>query len=62
MESLETWEKLLLGGMALALILLLRPGLKSVFRQSQEAPKDWWGLLIPLLFVALFVAVLMVLA
>ncbi|MDH3280343.1 MAG: hypothetical protein OEQ18_04340 [Gammaproteobacteria bacterium] len=62
MESLETWEKIVLAGMALALILLLRPGLKGAFRQSQQGPKDWMGLLVPLVFVVLFVAILILLA
>ncbi|MDH3638466.1 MAG: hypothetical protein OES09_08365 [Gammaproteobacteria bacterium] len=61
MESLDTWEKIVVGGMAIALILLLRPGFKGAFRHSQQAPKDWVGLLVPLVFVALLVAVLIML-
>ncbi len=61
MESLETWEKLVLGGMAVALMLLMRPGLKDLFRRSHEAPKDWSGLFLPLGLVIFFVVVLVLL-
>jgi len=56
MAPLETWEKLLLGALALLLIFWFRPGLKAAFQQSAEAEKkDWKGVLIPLLLVVLFV-------
>ena len=59
MESLETWEKLLLGALALLLIFVLRPGLREAFRQSKEAKeRDWAGLLVPLIMVVLFVVLL----
>lgn len=58
MEPLALWEKLLLGVLAVGLILLVRPGLKQALAQSQEAEKDWKGLLIPLALVVLFVLLL----
>lgn len=59
MESLETWEKLLIGALAVLLIFLLRPGLREAFRQSKEArERDWIGLLVPLIIVVLFVVLL----
>ncbi len=59
MDSLATWEKLLLGAFAVLLIFVFRPGLKQAFKQSQEAAdKDWAGFLIPLAVIILFVVLL----
>ncbi len=59
MESLDTWEILLLGALAVLLVFMLRPGLRQAFRQSKEATdRDWAGLLVPLLVVVLFVVLL----
>ncbi|HQU14603.1 MAG: hypothetical protein B7Z66_04570 [Chromatiales bacterium 21-64-14] len=59
MEPVSTLGKVLVGVGALLLILWFRPGIKAAFAQSRQAKdKDWRGVLIPLLLVALFVVVL----
>mgnify|MGYP006909078314 FL=1 len=55
MDPMGTWEKVLLGVMALLVVLWFRPGIKAAMRQSREAKKDWAGALIPLALVVLFV-------
>lgn len=59
---METWEKLLVGALAVGLIFLFRPGLKRAFQQSREAEnKDWQGVIVPVLLVVAFVMLLIVL-
>ena len=55
MESLSTWESLLLGAMVILVIFWFRPGIKASLEQSRNAEKDWGSLLLPLGFVLLFV-------
>ena len=59
MDPMGTWEKVLLGVMALLVVLWFRPGIKAAMRQSREAEKDWAGVLIPLALVVLFVIFLL---
>ncbi|WP_455365780.1 hypothetical protein [Kaarinaea lacus] len=49
------WTKIGLGALALVILLFVAPGLKGALRQSQEAEKDWKGVLIPVALVVLFV-------
>jgi len=58
MESLELWEKLAIGALAIGVIFLFRPGIKVALQQSREAEKDWKGVLVPLVLVVLFVILL----
>ena len=46
---METWEKILLGVLALLIILWFFPGVKTMMRESQEAPKDWPAVIVPLI-------------
>jgi NhaP-type Na+/H+ or K+/H+ antiporter len=62
MESPQTWEILLVGALAILLIFVFRPGLKTAFEQSRRAPRDWAGLLLPLALVTAFVILLLILA
>lgn len=55
MEEMALWEKLLLAGAALALVLLMRPSIKAAFEHSKNAPKDWAGVLLPIGAVVIFV-------
>ncbi len=60
---METWEKILVGGLAVLLVFLFRPGIKAALQQSREAEtKDWKGLLIPIGAVVLFVILLIAMA
>ena len=52
---METWEQVLLGVFALIVLLWFFPGIKPMMEKSREAPKDWMGLLIPVVLVVLFV-------
>jgi len=57
--EMELWQKVLLGVGVILIILWFRPGIKSVWKQSQEAEeKDWKGLLLPIGLVILFVVLL----
>lgn len=55
METLSTWEALILGALAILLIFWMGPGIKATWGQSKNAQMDWPGLLWPLAFVVLFV-------
>lgn len=55
MEEMALWEQILLAGVALALVVLMRPSIKAAFERSKDAPKDWAGLLVPIGAVVLFV-------
>lgn len=56
---MELWQKVLLGIGVILIILWFRPGIKAVWKQSQEAEeKDWKGLLLPIGMVILFVVLL----
>ena len=52
------WEKLLVGILGLGLLVLFLPRIRSMFRESRDAPKDWQGVLVPIALVVLFVIVL----
>ena len=60
-EGLATWEMIALGAIAIIVLLLFMPGLKTIIQQSKEAEKDWPGLLIPIGAVVLFVIILIML-
>jgi hypothetical protein len=59
---METWEQLLLGGMAILIFFFFRPGLTAALKQSSEAEKDWKGALLPIGAVVLFVLLLIMMA
>lgn len=52
---MATWEKILLGVLALLVILWFFPGVKTMMKQSQEAPRDWAAVLWPIAAVVGFV-------
>ena len=59
MQSMATWEMILVGILVVLVLLWIRPGIKNVFEQSRQAEyKDWAGVLIPFGFVVLFVLLL----
>jgi len=58
MNPLPTWEKLLLGVLALLVILWVFPGIKALMAQAQDAPRDWQSAIFPLLAVIAFVILL----
>ncbi|MGR9072492.1 MAG: hypothetical protein ACU833_05435 [Gammaproteobacteria bacterium] len=62
METLSTWENLLLGVMVLLLIFWFTPGIKATLEKSRDAEKDWKGVLIPIGIVALFVIFLIMIS
>ena len=55
MESLSTWENVLLGAVALLVIFWMQPGIKAALEKSKTAKSDWPSSLIPLVVVVLFV-------
>ncbi len=59
---METWEIVLTGIAAALITMWFLPGIRSQLQQQREnadQPKDWKGALMPLVFVALFVALLL---
>ncbi|MCI0505479.1 MAG: hypothetical protein L0Z73_05150 [Gammaproteobacteria bacterium] len=54
------WTKIGLAALALVLLVFVAPGLKNALQQSQQAEKDWKGILIPIAFVVLFVIFLII--
>lgn len=59
MGPMETWEMLLVGAIVVLVLLWMRPGLRSAFKQTEQATeKDWQSVLIPLILVVLFVILL----
>ena len=60
MQTMSTWEMVLLGGMALLVLFWAGPGVKAMLEKSRQAKeRDWAGLLVPLLLVVAFVILLM---
>lgn len=55
MESLSTWENVLIGAVAILMIFWMKPGIKASLERSKAAKADWPGLLIPLALVVFFV-------
>ncbi len=58
MEPVATWEKLLLGVLALLVILWFSPGINKMIGVSRDANSDWIGFAIPIAMVSLFVFLL----
>ena len=60
MQTMSTWEMVLLGGLALLVLFWAWPGVKAMLENSRQAKqRDWAGLLVPLLLVVAFVILLM---
>lgn len=58
MDSVN-WEMLLAGALVILVILWFRPGIKRSMEVSKQAPSDWGGLIVPLIFVVVFVIFLL---
>ena len=59
MDPLATWEKLLIGGIGLLVLLWFWPGVKIMVGQSRNAQKNWHAVLIPAVVVVIFVILLL---
>ena len=59
MGPLDTWEKLLIGVIAVLVLLWFFPGVKTMVAESRDAKKDWPGVLIPAVVVIGFVILLL---
>ncbi|MEQ8289772.1 MAG: hypothetical protein RIB78_08615 [Gammaproteobacteria bacterium] len=60
---MSTWEQVLVGIAAVAILFFFWPGAKKMLEQSQQAEnRDWKGALMPIGVVVLFVIVLIALA
>ncbi len=55
MEDLPTWELIAGGLLMVALVFFSRGGVKKMLKDSEDAPKDWMGFLLPMAFVVIFV-------
>jgi hypothetical protein len=59
MQTMSTWEMVLMGALALLVLLWAGPGVKAMLEKSRQAKeRDWVGLLVPLLLVVAFVILL----
>jgi succinate dehydrogenase hydrophobic anchor subunit len=57
---METWEKILLGLMAVVLVVWFWPGLRHSLKHAPKgSSEDWRGLLLILLGVVIFVIFLL---
>lgn len=54
-RDMETWEKLVVGALALLVLFWFFPGIKPMMAKSKAARQDWPGLLIPIGLVVVFV-------
>lgn len=60
---METWEHILIGLAALAVVFLIWPAAKRAMERSREVENpDWKAALIPIGFVILFVIFLIVMS
>ena len=59
MGPLDTWEKLLIGVIAVLVLLWFFPGVKTMFAESRDVKKDWSAVLIPAVVVVSFVILLL---
>ena len=60
MQTMSTWEMVLLGALALLVLFWAGPGVKAMLEKSRQAEeRDWAGLLVPLLLVVAFIILLM---
>ncbi len=55
MEPLTMWENVLLGAMAIAVFLWMKPGIKAALERSKTAQTDWPAVLMPLVAVVIFI-------
>ena len=55
MEPPSTLETVLVAALVILLLFWWGPGIKGALEQSQQAEKDWKGVLIPIAAVVLFV-------
>lgn len=58
MQDLSTWEGIFIVMAILAVAVFFFPGAKRTLERSKNAPKDWMGLLIPIVVVIAFVFLL----
>ena len=62
MEPIALWEKILIGALVVLVLLWFRPGLKAAFQERRKATqKEWMSVLIPMVLVAAFVTLLIIL-
>ncbi|ORU93249.1 MAG: hypothetical protein A6F70_05075 [Cycloclasticus sp. symbiont of Bathymodiolus heckerae] len=59
MVGMALWEQLALGAIVLLVIFWFKPGVAAALKQSEEAEKDWAGILLPIAAVILFVVFLL---
>ena len=60
MQTMSTWEMVLMGALAILVLFWAGPGVKATLEKSRQAKeRDWVGLLVPLLLVVAFVLLLM---
>ncbi len=64
-NAMATWEMVLIGIIAAAVTMWFLPGIRAQMERQKhkeqeegEQPKDWRGLILPLVFVSLFVLLL----
>lgn len=58
---MATWEIALAGIAAIAVTMWFLPGIRESLKQNKDrddVPHDWRGVILPLVFVALFVLLL----
>jgi len=57
MQDLPTWELIVGGALMVAVLFFFRGGVSKMMKDSEDAPKDWMGFLLPIAFVVILVVV-----
>ncbi len=58
MENFAWWETIIIGSLVLLVTLWLQTSAKAAFKRSENIPADWMAVLLPMIFVILFIILL----
>ena len=56
--ELSTWEQVFAGAAMIGIVIWMYPGIKAAMERSKDKPKDWAGVVVPLIAVVAFVFLL----
>ncbi len=59
---MQTWEQIALGAVIVVVLFLGLPRIKASMQAAEGKPKDWAGVIVPIVIVVLFVFLLVQLA
>jgi len=59
---MQTWEQVALGAVIVVVLIMGFPRIKASMKEAEGKPKDWAGVIVPVVIVVLFVVLLIQLA